>query len=183
MQPAVLRRQHDRVVERLVGGDARCHLDILVTARAALHILDRRQQVLGEHVVAVAAIVLQAQYASIASRVSKISCTSCAVRPRYEAAAARHRLHQPLVGELLQRVDDRGAADPELQRDRVDRDLLAVISVVFAWMRPDFADPGNVNKILHAASISAIMFLGATWVIACGACSTACWSAISGCRR
>jgi ribose transport system permease protein len=46
--------------------------------------------------------------------------------------------------------------------------ILVVITFVFAWLRPEFADPGNVNKILHAAGISAIMFLGATWVIACG---------------
>jgi ribose transport system permease protein len=46
--------------------------------------------------------------------------------------------------------------------------VLIVVAAVFAWLRPDFAAAGNINKIIHSASISGIMFLGATWVIACG---------------
>lgn len=46
--------------------------------------------------------------------------------------------------------------------------ILVVLVAVFAVMRPEFVDAGNVSKILRSASISAIMFLGVTWVIAAG---------------
>lgn len=46
--------------------------------------------------------------------------------------------------------------------------ILAMIILALALARPDFAAPGNISKIIHSASISAIMFLGATWVISCG---------------
>jgi ribose transport system permease protein len=46
--------------------------------------------------------------------------------------------------------------------------VLVAITFIFTWLRPDFADASNVSKIIHSASVSAIMFLGATWVIAAG---------------
>jgi ribose transport system permease protein len=46
--------------------------------------------------------------------------------------------------------------------------ILAALVAVFIVMRPEFIDAGNISKILRSASISAIMFLGVTWVIAAG---------------
>jgi len=46
--------------------------------------------------------------------------------------------------------------------------ILAAMIAVFSVLRPDFAAGGNFEKILLSASISAIMFLGVTWVIAAG---------------
>ena len=46
--------------------------------------------------------------------------------------------------------------------------ILVLLVVVFWFLRPDFAASGNFEKILLSASISAIMFLGVTWVIAAG---------------
>ena len=46
--------------------------------------------------------------------------------------------------------------------------ILVAMVVVFSVLRPDFAASGNFEKILLSASISAIMFLGVTWVIAAG---------------
>ncbi|WP_294644838.1 ABC transporter permease [uncultured Aureimonas sp.] len=46
--------------------------------------------------------------------------------------------------------------------------LLAILVVVFSWLRPSFASAGNVTDILRSASISAVMFLGLTWIIAAG---------------
>jgi ribose/xylose/arabinose/galactoside ABC-type transport system permease subunit len=45
---------------------------------------------------------------------------------------------------------------------------LIAVALVFSWLRPEFIGANNANKIIHAAGISAIMFLGATWVIAAG---------------
>ncbi|WP_061935138.1 ABC transporter permease [Aureimonas sp. AU22] len=46
--------------------------------------------------------------------------------------------------------------------------LLAVLVVVFSWLRPSFASVGNITDMLRSASISAVMFLGLTWIIAAG---------------
>jgi ribose transport system permease protein len=46
--------------------------------------------------------------------------------------------------------------------------LLAVLVVAFSWLRPSFASAGNLTDILRSASISAVMFLGLTWIIAAG---------------
>lgn len=46
--------------------------------------------------------------------------------------------------------------------------LLAALALAFAWLRPSFASAGNLNDTLRSASISAIMFLGLTWIIAAG---------------
>ena len=46
--------------------------------------------------------------------------------------------------------------------------LLAVLLAVFSWLRPSFASAGNVTDMLRSASISAVMFLGLTWIIAAG---------------
>ncbi|KTR03133.1 sugar ABC transporter permease [Aureimonas ureilytica] len=46
--------------------------------------------------------------------------------------------------------------------------LLAALVIVFTWLRPSFASAGNINDMLRSASISAIMFLGLTWIIAAG---------------
>jgi len=46
--------------------------------------------------------------------------------------------------------------------------IFLVLVVTFAILRPDFIDAGNISKILRSASISGIMFLGVTWVIASG---------------
>ncbi|MET0258119.1 MAG: ABC transporter permease [Methylobacterium sp.] len=46
--------------------------------------------------------------------------------------------------------------------------LLALLVLVFSWLRPSFASAGNFTDILRSASISAIMFLGLTWIIAAG---------------
>ncbi|KQT52449.1 MULTISPECIES: ABC transporter permease [unclassified Aureimonas] len=46
--------------------------------------------------------------------------------------------------------------------------LLLALVAVFSWLRPSFASAGNVNDILRSASISALMFLGLTWIIAAG---------------
>lgn len=46
--------------------------------------------------------------------------------------------------------------------------IFILLVVTFAVLRPDFIDAGNVSKILRSASISGIMFLGVTWVIAAG---------------
>lgn len=46
--------------------------------------------------------------------------------------------------------------------------IFLVLVVTFAILRPGFMDAGNVSKILRSASISGIMFLGVTWVIASG---------------
>jgi ribose transport system permease protein len=44
--------------------------------------------------------------------------------------------------------------------------ILVVLS--FAVLRPDFMRAENINEILISASISGIMFLGVTWVVAAG---------------
>ena len=46
--------------------------------------------------------------------------------------------------------------------------ILVLLVAVFSFLRPDFSASGNFEKILLSASISAIMFLGVTWVIAAG---------------
>jgi ribose transport system permease protein len=46
--------------------------------------------------------------------------------------------------------------------------LLAVLVAVFSWLRPSFASVGNITDMLRSASISAVMFLGLTWIIAAG---------------
>lgn len=46
--------------------------------------------------------------------------------------------------------------------------ILVLLVAVFSILRPDFAASGNFEKILLSASISAIMFLGVTWVVAAG---------------
>jgi ribose transport system permease protein len=46
--------------------------------------------------------------------------------------------------------------------------LLIILGVVFAWLRPSFISPSNINDQLRSASISAIMFLGVTWIMATG---------------
>lgn len=46
--------------------------------------------------------------------------------------------------------------------------LLAALVVLFSWLRPSFASAGNFNDILRSGAISAIMFLGLTWIIAAG---------------
>lgn len=46
--------------------------------------------------------------------------------------------------------------------------IFVLLVVAFAVLRPDFVASGNVSKILRSASISGIMFLGVTWVIAAG---------------
>jgi len=46
--------------------------------------------------------------------------------------------------------------------------LLVALVAAFSWMRPSFASAANINDILRTASISAIMFLGLTWIIAAG---------------
>ncbi|WP_062228013.1 ABC transporter permease [Aureimonas frigidaquae] len=46
--------------------------------------------------------------------------------------------------------------------------LLAILVIVFSWLRPSFASAGNANDILRSASIAAVMFLGLTWIIAAG---------------
>ncbi|WP_062209394.1 ABC transporter permease [Aureimonas sp. AU12] len=46
--------------------------------------------------------------------------------------------------------------------------LLAALVVAFSWLRPSFASAANANDILRSASISALMFLGLTWIIAAG---------------
>lgn len=46
--------------------------------------------------------------------------------------------------------------------------LLAVLVAVFSWLRPSFASLGNITDMLRSASISAVMFLGLTWIIAAG---------------
>lgn len=46
--------------------------------------------------------------------------------------------------------------------------LLVALVLVFSWLRPSFASAANANDILRSASISAIMFLGLTWIIAAG---------------
>ena len=46
--------------------------------------------------------------------------------------------------------------------------ILLVVVVVFALVCPTFSASTNVNTLLRAASIAAIMYVGATWVIASG---------------
>ena len=46
--------------------------------------------------------------------------------------------------------------------------ILFAVVVIFSVLRPDFATAGNIEKILLSSSISAIMFLGVTWVVAAG---------------
>ena len=46
--------------------------------------------------------------------------------------------------------------------------IFLILVATFAMLRPDFTDAGNVSKILRSASISGIMFLGVTWVVAAG---------------
>jgi ribose transport system permease protein len=46
--------------------------------------------------------------------------------------------------------------------------VLLVVVVIFALSSPAFAVSTNVNTLLRAASIAAIMYVGATWVIASG---------------
>lgn len=46
--------------------------------------------------------------------------------------------------------------------------LLALVVAVFGILRPSFLTAGNANDILRSASISAIMFLGLTGIIAAG---------------
>lgn len=46
--------------------------------------------------------------------------------------------------------------------------ILFILVVVFAILRPDFMRAGNIEKILLSTSISGIMFLGVTWVVAAG---------------
>ncbi|GGD98972.1 ribose ABC transporter permease [Aureimonas endophytica] len=46
--------------------------------------------------------------------------------------------------------------------------LLAGLVLVFALARPSFVSAGNITDMLRSASISAIMFLGLTWIIAAG---------------
>lgn len=46
--------------------------------------------------------------------------------------------------------------------------IFVLLVAAFSILRPDFIDSGNVSKILRSASISGIMFLGVTWVVASG---------------
>lgn len=46
--------------------------------------------------------------------------------------------------------------------------MLLVMIAIFAALRPEMIQPGNVTTILRAAAISAIMFLGLTAVMAAG---------------
>lgn len=46
--------------------------------------------------------------------------------------------------------------------------LLVLVIILFAWARPSFISPGNMNDMLRSASIAALMFLGLTWIIAAG---------------
>jgi len=46
--------------------------------------------------------------------------------------------------------------------------VLLVVVVIFAIAAPAFSVSGNVNTLLRATSIAAIMYVGATWVIASG---------------
>lgn len=66
----------------------------------------------------------------------------------------------------------RDAAPPPALLRLLSRGWLAVILValivVFATLRPGMLQPGNIETVLRAAAISAIMFLGLTWVMAAG---------------
>jgi len=46
--------------------------------------------------------------------------------------------------------------------------LLIAVSALFAWQQPSFASPGSLSNLLRSSAISAIMFLGLTWIIAAG---------------
>jgi ribose transport system permease protein len=46
--------------------------------------------------------------------------------------------------------------------------IFVLLVAAFAILRPNFIDAGNISKILRSAAISGIMFLGVTWVVACG---------------
>jgi ribose transport system permease protein len=46
--------------------------------------------------------------------------------------------------------------------------LLVILAIVFETLRPSFLSFSNINGQLRSASISAIMFLGLTWVMAAG---------------
>ncbi len=46
--------------------------------------------------------------------------------------------------------------------------LLGLLILAFAVLRPSFASPGNLTGLATSASVSAIMFLGLTWVLAAG---------------
>jgi ribose transport system permease protein len=46
--------------------------------------------------------------------------------------------------------------------------IFILVVLAFAVLRPDFIRAENINEILISASISGIMFLGVTWVVAAG---------------
>ena len=46
--------------------------------------------------------------------------------------------------------------------------LLVVLVIVFSSATPTFYSPGNVIDVLRSASISMVMFLGVTWIMATG---------------
>jgi ribose transport system permease protein len=46
--------------------------------------------------------------------------------------------------------------------------IFIFVVLAFAVLRPDFMRAENINEILISASISGIMFLGVTWVVAAG---------------
>jgi ribose/xylose/arabinose/galactoside ABC-type transport system permease subunit len=46
--------------------------------------------------------------------------------------------------------------------------IFIIVVLAFSILRPDFTRAENINEILISASISGIMFLGLTWVLAAG---------------
>jgi len=46
--------------------------------------------------------------------------------------------------------------------------LLVILAIVFARLRPSFVSASNISDQLRSASISAVMFLGLTWIMAAG---------------
>lgn len=46
--------------------------------------------------------------------------------------------------------------------------MLVLLSIMFAAIEPSFASAASVNNLLRSSALSAIMFLGLTWIIAAG---------------
>jgi len=46
--------------------------------------------------------------------------------------------------------------------------IFIIVVLAFSILRPDFVRAENINQILISASISGVMFLGVTWVVAAG---------------
>ncbi len=75
------------------------------------------------------------------------------------------------MSDLAMQARDAAVMQPPRRQSPVRYSLVLILIalvVTFSLLRPDFADAGNVSKILRSASISGIMFLGVTWVIASG---------------